>query len=107
MLVWLLSIAIFLLLFVLIIFIIYFRNLLDKIYLLSYESEEIKQDFTEYYEHLKMVYEMDRYHGEPVLENLLKHSKDLNERIENFVEICYIEEPEEEEIISERKEEGN
>ena len=40
----------------------------------------------EYIVHLKDVYSKDRFYGDETLQGLLKHSQDVGEELENFVE---------------------
>ena len=40
----------------------------------------------DYIIHLKDVYSMDRFYGDETLNGLLKHSQDVREDLENFVE---------------------
>ena len=40
----------------------------------------------DYLAHLRDVYSMDRFYGDETLHGLLKHSQDVAEELENFVE---------------------
>ena len=40
----------------------------------------------DYLAHLRDVYGMDRFYGDETLHGLLKHSQDVAEELENFVE---------------------
>ena len=68
--------------------------------------EEMRKILDHYHHHLKSVYEMETFYGDETLQNLLNHSKDLNEEIRNFVDNFLIaEEGEDEENINENTEE--
>jgi hypothetical protein len=43
----------------------------------------------DYSNHLEVVYNMETFYGEPVLENLLKHTKDIKLNIKKFKLIYY------------------
>ena len=89
--IWILSISTLVLSAMLIILVIYIRELLKKLFYMASEIEELGQHLQDYSDHMDIVCEMDRYHEEPILENLLKNAKDVVDRINEFRKIYAVE----------------
>jgi hypothetical protein len=64
----------------------YCKKLLNYLSLVNDDTEELLLFLSEYEVHLKDVYNRELFYGEPVLESLLKHTKDTADKIEFFVD---------------------
>jgi len=96
----------------------YIRNILGKLLFVSDNIGYLLEKADEYTEHLDIVYNLETFYGEPVLENLLKHSKSISDEIKKFHSIYSLtqdevteesdeedeEDEEEEEDIAEKEE---
>jgi len=65
----------------------YIRQLLLKFLFLSENIGNLRYNLSAFGLHLKKIYEMDRFYGEPMLENLLTHMKEVAENVDQFSEI--------------------
>lgn len=83
----LLSVFLFLSLSINFLFFWYIRNLLRYLKVANQETSEVLMKVSNYSEHLTQVYNRDIFYGDPTLESLLLHTKDLAEEIDAFVEI--------------------
>ena len=83
----LLSIFLFVSLSINFLFFWYVRNLLRYLKVANQETGEVLMKISNYSEHLTQVYNRDVFYGDPTLESLLLHTKDLAEEIDAFVEI--------------------
>ena len=61
----------------------------------------------EYRVHLEIVYNMETFHGEPIIQNLIVHTRDVEKQIKKFEETYSLEETylQEENDFDEEKEE--
>ena len=79
----------------------YCFKLLKKIYFISDTIGGINQRITEFLNHLESVYSLDTFYGEPTLQELITHGKELKEFVDDYMlEVIpdnYIPELEEEE----------
>ena len=64
----------------------YCKKLLNYLSLVNDDTEELLLFLSEYEVHLKDVYNRELFYGEPVLESLLKHTKDTADKIEFIVD---------------------
>ena len=65
-------------------FIWYIAKLLKKFLNISDELEGLFVLLEEYSNHVELVYGLERFYGDTTLENLLRHSKSISERANNF-----------------------
>ena len=81
--------------------VLYSRHLLAQLREISLDLVGLKDVMSSYVSNLSVVYESEMFYGEPVLENLVNHSKDVATEIEEVfaqydfeeVENSLIEEP--------------
>lgn len=78
----------------------YARWLIKIIKTKEEENNNTSEILAEYIGHVKSVHEMEMFYGDPTLQALLDHGKELVNRIEDFDYILY-EREEEEEIVDE------
>jgi len=71
---------------VIILLVLYIKNLLKMIYSILEDIDHTKILFKEFSEHLESIYKMELFYGEPVLLKLLDHSKEVNEYMKDFNE---------------------
>jgi hypothetical protein len=60
--------------------------LLRKLMHVNENLHNVLSSLDDYLAHLRDVYSMDRFYGDETLHGLLKHSQDVAEELENFVE---------------------
>ena len=65
-------------------FIFYVRHLLRELVSTSEKIIELNNEVIGFSAHLKSVYELEAFYGEPVLESLLAHSVYLADKFEEF-----------------------
>ena len=65
----------------------YIRQLLVKFLFLSENISNLRYNLSAFGVHIKKIYGMDRFYGEPILENLLTHMKEVEENVDQFTEI--------------------
>ena len=86
----------------------YLSNLLKRFVFLSENLSDLLTLVSNYSTHLKRLYEMEAFYGEPTLEHLINHTKDLIEILKDYEDVYSIalslEEIEGEEEIDETKE---
>jgi len=86
----------------------YNRKVVEQWVAMVEDVKYVQKRAQEYGEHLKIVLSMDTYTGEPVIENLLKHSGDFASDLEDFQTIYSFdpdaEPPSQEEIANEEEE---
>tara|TARA_R100001594_G_C3935406_1_gene239260 strand:+ start:240 stop:590 length:351 start_codon:yes stop_codon:yes gene_type:complete len=68
-------------------FIFYIRYLLGNLSFISENIGSLVKVVADLRKHLSDVYELERFYGDPTLENLLKHSVEVAEILEDFEEI--------------------
>tara|TARA_R100000315_G_C5198440_1_gene116394 strand:- start:577 stop:954 length:378 start_codon:yes stop_codon:yes gene_type:complete len=62
-------------------------NLLNKIEDMTEDQNELFVGFYEFSEHLQGVHELEMFYGEPVLTDLIDHSKKIVQDIEDYREL--------------------
>jgi len=60
--------------------------LIKKLLRINENLYSVLDSLDDYLAHLRDVYGMDRFYGDETLQGLLKHSQDVGEELENFVE---------------------
>lgn len=60
---------------------------LNKFLLMRDLYSEVGETVSNYVEHLNKVHGMERFYGEPVLEQLVEHGKETVEVLEGFIEV--------------------
>jgi|TARA_Y100000310_G_scaffold66209_1_gene61589 hypothetical protein len=63
----------------------YSFRLLKKIYFITDTLDEINKQITEFLTHLETVYSLDTFYGEPTLQSLLTHAKELKGFVDNYL----------------------
>lgn len=53
---------------------------------MSENMDEIVEILEEYSNHIQTINEMETYHGDAVIDNLLKHSKAVEESLKAYIE---------------------
>ena len=61
----------------------YIKNILTKLFFVSENIDDLLSATKEFSEHLSSLYSLETFYGEPVLENLVHHSKFVVEEIRN------------------------
>jgi len=88
----------------------YLNNLLKRFVFLSENLSDLLTLVNNYGTHLKQLYEMEAFYGEPTLEHLINHTKDLIEILKDYEDVYSIalplEEIEGEEDFDETSEEA-
>jgi low affinity Fe/Cu permease len=54
---------------------------------LSEDLESLSEFIEEYRVHLETIYNMETFYGEPIIQNLIAHTKDVEKQIKKFKEI--------------------
>ena len=72
---------------------IYLRRVVPKLLFMSENANDLIEVIYNYREHLSGLYEMEMFYGEPVLEELLKHTKSLSLLLEEYEDIAALTEP--------------
>ena len=70
--------------------VLYLRALLSKFTTYSEGISDLQYNLNGYESHLKAIYSMDTFFGEPILQNLLEHTKIINSSVKEYVEIFLI-----------------
>ena len=83
----------------------YIKTSIDRFHLVSEEVSEIFTMLDAYKEHLNSVYEMPTFYGDPTLQNLLEHSKEMVEYIKQYEEVYSFSQPDLEEQLLEASKE--
>ena len=78
-------------------FVWYTRNTLKNLLYLSENLGLLYDIVFDFSVHLKEVYELERFYGDPTLTHLLEHSNTLRAELEKYEEIFLLSEPPEEE----------
>ena len=71
----------------------YARNTLKNLLYLSDNLGLLYEIILDFSLHLKEVYELERFYGDPTLTNLLEHSNILRGELEKYEEIFLLSEP--------------
>jgi len=64
----------------------YIRQVIRRVWDLSENMDEIVEILEEYSNHIQTINEMETYHGDAVIDNLLKHSKAVEESLKAYIE---------------------
>jgi len=77
----------------------YIRQVIGRVWDLSENMDEVTALLGEYSTHIETINEMETYHGDAVIDNLLKHSKAVNASLKVYIEAREIvrEEPDDDE----------
>jgi|TARA_R110002020_G_scaffold23607_3_gene78527 hypothetical protein len=65
----------------------YGKAMMEDFYYMSDNLGSLMEQVIMFSEHLKSVHELEMFYGEEVLGGLIRHSKDLMETFQDFVEI--------------------
>ena len=82
----------------------YTRNTLRNLLYLSENLGSLYDVISEFEDHLKTVYELERFYGDPTLTHLLEHANTVREELNKYEEIFLLSEPLEEEEEAEEEE---
>jgi len=75
----------------LIIAIWYIRGLIKVMFQMTSGVKSLKSKMVDFAKHLENVYEMEMYYGDETLSQLIRHSKELVDNINQFEELFEIE----------------
>jgi len=70
----------------------YARNTLSNLLYLSENLGSLYDLVSDFSSHLKTVYELERFYGDPTLTNLLEHSNFVREELEAYEDIMLLSE---------------
>tara|TARA_Y100000034_G_C6788117_1_gene352662 strand:+ start:475 stop:786 length:312 start_codon:yes stop_codon:yes gene_type:complete len=62
----------------------YIYNLLKRFIFIDESVTELYEILKEFSIHIDIVYKMENYFGDDILENLLKHAKNTSQNVKNF-----------------------
>ena len=79
----------------------YGRAILEDFYYMSDNLGSLIEQIIIFSEHLKSVHELEMFYGDEILGGLIRHSKDLVETVQDFVEIVELFEADEETDVNE------
>ena len=74
----------------------YIRKLILQLHYFSDEVGQLEEELNSFDGHLKGIYELEIFYGDDTLDGLIRHSKDLLEKVSEFRESFSLEEEEEE-----------
>lgn len=69
-------------------FVIY--NLLKELESVADEKEDLIRTFTEYANHLKIVYELPTFYGDEILQNLLRHTVSIQKYLKKYIDVILL-----------------
>ncbi len=72
----------------------YLNQMLTKFKYLNTSVSNLRYNIVAYASHLKKIYESETFYGDPTLEGLLVHSREIKENIEDFCKVFNIEDEE-------------
>jgi hypothetical protein len=75
----------------------YITSLLKKFLFITNNVEDLSDSLVGLADHLENVHSLETFYGEPVLQNLLKHTREVVEDIDHYKSIYEVEEVEEQE----------
>tara|TARA_R100000808_G_C2133049_1_gene141883 strand:- start:1160 stop:1462 length:303 start_codon:yes stop_codon:yes gene_type:complete len=75
----------------------YITSLLKKFLFITNNVEDLSDSLAGLADHLENVHSLETFYGEPVLQNLLKHTREVVEDIDHYKSIYEVEEVEEQE----------
>ena len=84
----------------------YVTVLLKKFFFISDNVEDLSDILAGLAKHLGQVHGLETFYGEPVLQSLLRHTRDVVEEIDRYKAIYNVEEAEEAEEAEEDEEVG-
>lgn len=79
----------------------YGRAILEDFYYMSDNLGSLIEQIILFSEHLRSVHELEMFYGDEILGGLIRHSKDLVETVQDFVEIVELFEADEETDVNE------
>ena len=79
----------------------YGRAILEDFYYMSDNPGSLIEQIILFSEHLRSVHELEMFYGDEILGGLIRHSKDLVETVQDFVEIVELFEADEETDVNE------
>jgi len=79
----------------------YGRAILEDFYYMSDNLGSLIEQIILFSEHLRSVHELEMFYGDEILGGLIRHSKDLVETVQDFVEIVELFEADEETQVNE------
>lgn len=62
----------------------YCKQLISRIHIIVEDVADLRSISTAYTAHLKQVYELETFYGDPTLSELLKHSKQIDKTLRTF-----------------------
>jgi hypothetical protein len=83
----------------------YTRSTLYNLLYLSENLGNLRDVVTDFKEHLRTVYELERFYGDPTLTDLLEHSNLVTVELDKYDEIFLLTEPIEQEVEPDEQEE--
>jgi len=84
---WFLSLFLLVSILINILFVWYCKKLLTYLSLTNTDTKNMLISLAGFEDHLKDVYNREIFYGEPVLESLLKHTTEIRDEVEQFVNI--------------------
>ena len=86
----------------------YVRHMLKKLLFVSDNLSELLEIVEEFGDHLASVHELETFYGEPVLQDLMRHSKYVQEYMSKYRDIYELSDVEydEEDLLQEEEEVG-
>jgi hypothetical protein len=69
------------------IFVWYTRKLLNYLEMTNEEAREVFSSLVNFENHLSEVYGKDTFYGDPTLESLLKHTNEMADEMQNFLQV--------------------
>ena len=79
----------------------YGRAILEDFYYMSDNLGSLIEQIILFSEHLRSVHELEMFYGDEILGGLIRHSKELVETVQDFVEIVELFEADEETDVNE------
>ena len=73
--------------------VVYFRRVIPRILFISQNINDLIEIVRTYKAHLVAINQMDAFNGEPVIENLLRHTQSLSILLEDYEDLASISEP--------------
>ena len=84
----------------------YIFNLLKKFFFISNNVDDLSDTLTGLAKHLDQVHSLETFYGEPVLQSLLRHTRDVVEEVDQYMAIYeVVEEGDKPEVEEEEQEE--
>ena len=83
----------------------YIRELLARFRFYSENTGQLFLNLTEYTDHLERVNQMEVYFGDPTIQGLLEHSRDVTDTVGQYLDIFSLEEEDLVEQAEEKEEE--